>query len=488
MKVKQQAAVPRIKPSGRSVGDDYCDAGDWTNSELMVELLDQLSDGSPRFAARAPGRLDLMGGSAACTGSLALSTSFGDSVVVVLQPRTDGKIIVKSRENVDGGDFRETVVDADRLRQNDDIPTASPDIADLLGDGSSVDAAVVVDALMAILRAGGGCDLSAGMSVVVGSELDGLSEVGKAAALAAGLFACVGEAHAIAWDGAAAAQVFCSAPIVAYTARPAVADVVSALFSEPGSVTQVRSDPTAFAGAIRLPAGVRVAGVHCGVVHPSSRDKFRQSRTAALMGRAVIDRIIGHEGHQGMQWDGYLSRVTITDYVERFRDRIPTKLTGQQFIDHFGDLKEPNMVIDPACVYKIRSRTEHHIYEHARAFQFGECLSRASRTTNSRALTDAGDLMSASHWSYGQRCGLGSIETDLVATLLRNHGNDNGIYGAKITGRGCGGVVVVLMQDSEGARNALALAMADYAQRSGNTPKLLTGSLPGAMVSGVRRI
>jgi L-arabinokinase len=95
--------------------------------------------------------------------------------------------------------------------------------------------------------------------------------------------------------------------------------------------------------------------------------------------------------------------------------------------------------------------------------------------------------MNASHWSYGQRCGLGSIETDLLVNLIRRHGAEADVFGAKTSGRGCGGVVAVLLKSTEQALSAIDAAMTEYTSRTGHTPKLLRGSTPGALVSGAKR-
>jgi len=208
------------------------------------------------------------------------------------------------------------------------------------------------------------------------------------------------------------------------------------------------------------------------------RTKWEHVRTAAFMGRMLIDRILNHEALRQMQWDGYLSQVSVTDYVERFRDRLPTKIMGGDFLNRFGETGDELTRIEPDGVYKIRSRTEHHIYEHDRAQQFVECLSRAIRNGDARALREVGDLMYASHWSYGQRCGLGSIETDLLVKLIRQHGADADVYGAKITGHGCGGVVAVLMRATKRAASAVEQAMADYSGRTGHNATLIRGATP----------
>jgi L-arabinokinase len=265
-----------------------------------------------------------------------------------------------------------------------------------------------------------------------------------------------------------------------------MADVVSVLTGEPHALTQVRGEPCQRVGSVRLSDDLSLVGIDCGFNHPQAEAKYEGVRTAAFMGRALIDRILQHEGLHDLQWDGRLSRISVTDYVERFRDRIPTKISGREFLDRFGETGDWLTRIDPAVIYKVRSRTEHQIYEHDRVHQLAECLSRGIRNRDARALEVGGELMYASHWSYGQRCGLGSVETDLLVGLLRQKGVAADIYGAKITGRGCGGVVAVLMRASEQAAEAVDRAMADYRARTGREATLIRGSLPGLMVAGVQ--
>ena len=103
-------------------------------------------------------------------------------------------------------------------------------------------------------------------------------------------------------------------------------------------------------------------------------------------------------------------------------------------------------------------------------------------------LVEAGELMYASQWSYGQRCGLGGVETDFLVSTLREQGIDHGIYGAKITGRGCGAMVAVLMQATEQAQAATDSAVRATATKFGLEPLILRGSSPGALLGGVQTV
>ena len=52
-------------------------------------------------------------------------------------------------------------------------------------------------------------------------------------------------------------------------------------------------------------------------------------------------------------------------------------------------------------------------------------ISRAVRKSNMKLMKECNKLFSASHWSYGQRLGLGSNETDLMVNLLKENESDN---------------------------------------------------------------
>ena len=109
-----------------------------------------------------------------------------------------------------------------------------------------------------------------------------------------------------------------------------------------------------------------------------SSTKYRRVRTATFMGRFLIDRIVGHDGAGNLRWDGNLSRISVADYVDRFRDRIPTRLKGSEFLKRFGETGDPLTSVAAEVVYKIRSRTEHHVYEHSRSCIGSSKGSRAS--------------------------------------------------------------------------------------------------------------
>lgn len=97
-----------------------------------------------------------------------------------------------------------------------------------------------------------------------------------------------------------------------------------------------------------------------------------------------------------------------------------------------------------------------------------------------------GELMFQSHGSYS-RCGLGSAGTNRLVSLVREHmaasraaGRSPALFGAKITGGGCGGTVCVLGLAGPAGQAALDSIVAAYAAETGHLPKVFGGSSMGA--------
>ena len=93
--------------------------------------------------------------------------------------------------------------------------------------------------------------------------------------------------------------------------------------------------------------------------------------------------------------------------------------------------------------------------------------------------TQVGNYMYQSHESYGA-CGLGSNATDKLVRLLEERGRDRGVFGAKITGGGSGGVVCALTADTDDAARAVGEVCDEY----GGKPAVFVGSSPGAVSFG----
>jgi hypothetical protein len=127
-----------------------------------------------------------------------------------------------------------------------------------------------------------------------------------------------------------------------------------------------------------------------------------------------------------------------------------------------------------------------------------QCDPQASRPAASPALLGPletlGELMFQSHASY-TACGLGSDGTNRIVNIVREHmaaayaaGRPPALYGAKITGGGCGGTVCVMGLAGSAGQAAIDAVVMRYQQETGYSPLVFAGSSIGSLKFGHLRL
>jgi L-arabinokinase len=454
-------------------------------SRISGAFSDELYPSDCIWVARAPAALDVMGGIAEHGGAVTLSAPTGRAVFAAVAHRRDQTVVVDVLDAGGNGHDTHAVWDLAGFYAGPDRLADDNAFRSRFGTVNEGWARPVAAALLALLRDGGVPHLGGGLTLVFRSTLPGDGDAGRIRAVQTATIAATTGALGAELKPIQAAQVARSAYQLFPGAHSSLSQTVCSFLGRPDSLLQMRCQPVEVIGSIRFPQGVAVLGIHSGYQHPAGDAKYRHAQVAARMGRTFVERALRATG---TKWDGCLSRITVTEYVERIRDRLPTKMKGRAFLERFGDVGGDMGQIDSNAIYKIRSRTEHHIYENDRVHQFVERLSRVARTRERTALIEAGELMYASHWSYGQRCGLGSVATDCLVSLLRERGCGRGIYGARVSGNGAGGVVVALIDDTPPARDAVHEATQAYRQKTGHETCIVDGSSPGAFITGARAV
>lgn len=463
---------------------DPTSATELVNSPFFVELLSRPTN-TKCFVATAPGRLNLMGGVSEPYGSWTLQTTVGQAVHVSAARRTDGEVSI--REFADGAKNGHLpfTISASELRDADGSYVEGARAREKLIAKQSDSVGGALGALVELIRANDSIDFSKGVSIQVSpGDFEGCAHT-RASAMTVASIIALAKVFDISPDERTVENI-CRRICTEWLNRKACAsDLACMLSGEDGLITQRQGTPSELVGSFRLPKGITLVAMDSGVVPHQPEEKLARVHTASLMGCFLIEQIRNHEGLANHTSHGVVSQVSINDYVERFRDRLPTKIKGKEFLAKFADRFEGASRIEPDYIYKVRSRTEHHIYEHARARQFAETIARATRTGEQQALIDAGEFLYASHWSYGQRCGLGSVETDLLVNLIRKASTSGDVFGAKITGFGCGGVLAILARSGDQTMTALHEAMATYTQKTGLQPRILPNGVHGALKAGV---
>jgi L-arabinokinase len=424
------------------------------------------------WIAPARGSLDVMGGIAEYSGGLTLSTPTDNAAIVAAVPRDDQRVHVVLTEAVDdpshtNGHATEWGLSLSSFYGAAGAIAEPHLVRQRVTNDCRIKSATLAVA-HAMLEAKLAPHLAGGFSLVVEMAAGGSVDCRRIAAIQAATATVLARALSIDVDECGLARVCRRAQTTALGCMWGISTHAAPLLAVPGALLPIHCRPFEVDDPITIPDGVVIIGVDCGTRHKQADEKYIQARAAAFIGRDIIKCMMERAG-DGPAWSGYLADISVESYIEHYRDRLPTKLDGATFLERFRPPANEDWRIEPDVVYKVRSRTEHHVYEGHRTRQFAAFMRAAGKDDVRQTLTAAGDVMFASHWSYGQRCGLGSIETDLLVNLLRAEGLENGIYGARVSGLGAGGTVVVLMEDAPRAHDALRRALDAYEKRGGRS-------------------
>ena len=253
-----------------------------------------------------------------------------------------------------------------------------------------------------------------------------------------------------------------------------VMDQMTAAAGQQDTLLALLCQPAELEQAVAIPDEIEFIGIDSGIRHEVTGADYGSVRAAAFMGRRIIDML------RGEALD-YLANVGVADWEARFRDRVPEKMLGADFLRQYGASDDAVTTVDPTRTYAVRQATAHPIYEHARVREFRRLLE--TRPLTDETLRNLGALMYASDASYSA-CGLGSTGTNQLVQMVRDAGPGSGLYGAKITGGGSGGTVAVLAR--LGTREAIETIAAAYTRETGRPAMILSGSSDGAVAHGVQ--
>lgn len=434
----------------------------------------------PVILTRAPGRLDVIGGVADYSGSLVAEATIGEATHVAMQLRQDAQVRVWSRSF----DSRFACVEA----SVDDLKGEARQVGFRLRRDESARWATYVLGCFTVLFGAGqlGCTRT-GANIVIESDIPLSSGLSSSAALEVAAMQALSAAFGLDLDPATLAVLAQRVENDVVGAPCGIMDQMASTLGRPQSLLLLLCQPHEVQGYSNLPADVRIFGINSAVSHSVSGSPYARARIAAFMGRKLINERRLLKGEAPVK---YLCEVTPTRYRRDYSAILPGKVTGRQFLETAGSHEDAATTIDPEGVYPVRASTEHAIYENARVKTFLSCMDEAGRSSASQqtmALIRAGMAMYGSHWSY-TRIGLGCRETTMITRMLREAGPSRGIFGAKITGGGSGGVVAVLAS-GEDAAGAVEEVAREYARVSGNNPKIVVGGKsPGAAAFGSRFI
>jgi galactokinase len=415
----------------------------------------------PVQIARAPGRLDVMGGIADYSGARVLELPLACSTTVIVQAQRDRHCDIASRRGSRWDFF------------SIELPLAEPEelAAWFRKHEAERWAGYVVGVVQALLTRS---RTPHGLRILIDSSVPEGRGVASSAALE------VAAAIAI----AASCEIEISAPEVAALCQRVenhvvgapcgIMDQMTSACGKKDRLLQLHCQPGTIEGHVAVPPGYRFYGIDSGISHAVSGADYGTVRTAAFMGLRILTVDTAWRGR-------YLADLTPAEFA-RLAMYLPEEMAGGEFLERYGGISDTATVVRPEQRYQVRHAAEHPVHEQARVDRFAALLD--SLTDQPSVLGELGELMYGSHQSYSA-CGLGSDGTNRLVELVRAAGPERGLFGAKITGGGSGGTVAVF--GTRGAEGLVRELAARYGEETGRQATVFTESGPGAIETGVLR-
>jgi len=437
----------------------------------------------PVAIARAPGRLDVMGGIADYSGSLVLEMPLACATFAVAQAHDAPLLEILSLR----GDrpFR-FAIELDAIVSG---ALAQPDALAEWFDGRPEDrwAAYVVGSVHRCLTL---ADVAPthGMRLFLTSDVPEGKGVSSSAALEVATMAATAACFGLDMDGVSLATACQWAENHIARAPCGIMDQMTSALGRHDRLLRLRCQPATVEGHVAVPAGFRFYGIDSGIRHAVSGADYGTVRTAAFMGYRIIADLVGlsvaPDGAavrvRDDRWGGYLANISPTEFTRDFAERLPRRMRGDEFLARYGGITDVVTRVEPDRWYPVRQATAHPVYENDRVVRVAELLSTG--LDRSEVASKMGALMFRSHASYSE-CGLGSDGTDRLVDLVAESEGATGLFGAKITGGGSGGTVAVFGTDA--ARSAVHHIARQYEEETGVPPCVFDGSGPGAEELGV---
>lgn len=423
---------------------------------------------APVFSGTAPGRLDVMGGIADYSGSLVLQMPTSNTTTVQVQLRQDGVFNLESSSD-------EEKVHQYHITLAELLPNGHTSI-DYRAAGDIIKskpgglwAAYVIGCFLVLAKEAGipisGADVKISSTVPLGKGVSSSAalEVSTLRALAAA-YNWQHEGNTLAKYGQMAENLVVGAPC-------GLMDQLASCHGERGALLPITCQPDLLQPLLKLPEGIKLVGIDSGVRHSVGGASYSDVRKAAFMGYSIIAQYLGTKVEtlqkardtgdwSALPYKGYLANISPSDYEANYRKALPERIYGRDFLERYKVSTDVVTTIQPEKEYRIKVAARHPVYENYRTSLYQMLMQRLSYEHADRQtlLWQLGELMYLCHASYNA-CHLGSTATDeLVKRVKEKQRKGMGVYGAKITGGGSGGTVVVLCDGERGLETAHQIA------------------------------
>ncbi|CAK7354350.1 unnamed protein product [Dovyalis caffra] len=450
------------------------------------------------YVARAPGRLDVMGGIADYSGSLVLQMPTREACHVAVQKNHPSKHRLwkhaQARQNVRGqGPTPVLQIVSYGSELSNRSPTFDMDLSDFM-DGEmpiSYDKAKKYFAQDPSQKALLISDLNYSyMEIQVSSAVPEGKGVSSSASVEVASMSAIAAAHE---------NHIVGAPCGVMDQMTSACGEANKLLAMVCQVKIIHAADKNFAKGvhmIRNNAKPVVGGADYGSVRIGAfmGRKMIKSRASSTLSRSQPSDELEDNSVDLLNAEAsldYLCNLPPHRFEALYAKVLPESILGETFLEKYADHNDAVTVIDEKRTYVVRAPAKHPIYENFRVKAFKALLTSASSEEQFTAL---GELLYQCHYSYSA-CGLGSDGTDRLVRLVQemqhrksSNSVDGTLYGAKITGGGSGGTVCVIGRNCLVSSQQILEIQHRYKAGTGYLPFIFEGSSPGSGKFGYLRI
>ena len=410
------------------------------------------SAGRRRVEGSAPGRLDVLGGVADYSGSLVLQMPLSLTTRVTIEERSEPGLLFSSDQEP-GVSLplppREIVAAVD---------TAPAALRQWLDDQAAPRWVRYPFGCLAVFAARWNWQPAGSLAFRIHSAVPTSMGVSSSAALEVATLRALERLAGHAFVGTELARAGQRAENDVVGAPCGLMDQVASAHGRVGELLPIRCRPDGLMGSVRLPPGVIVVGWPSGVRHAVADSPYATARAAAFMGKAILERALGRRL-------AYLTEATPEEVAAVDRETLPDAMTGAEFAVRHAASDDPQSRIEPGRTYPVRAAVGFAVGENARAERIADVLRDPGAADRAAVLAMIDAALGASHAGY-TAIGLGCPETDAMVDALAELGPAAGFHGARISGGGSGGTVVVVLEE-RALPDLLALADRMTAARTG---------------------
>lgn len=442
-------------------------AGFFNSGEIMV--------------TRVPARLDVMGGIADYSGSNVCEGVVGRGMVIALQPRTDRTLRIRTMQAQRRSLPVETRIPLEYFEMGGGF-VSYEHLQQLCKTNPLASWTAYIGGSIFTLLREEVVHLPFGFSLLLLSGVPMNVGIGSSAATEIATLYCLQNYLNLDISESRLAQLGQLAENLVVGAPCGIMDQITVTSGRQGKLTHILCRPGSVMGEVEIPTGTAIVGINSKVKHSVAGSEYGDVRIGAFMGKRLINRMRTEAGEKPIN---YLTELTPEAFEHNYRDRLPERMIGSEFLTEYQTHEDPITQIQPDANYRVLGPTTHPIYENQRVLAFMEHL-KAAANHNEEALIAAGECMFGAHDSYRDNCLLSVAEVDFLVEAVRSRGPKSGLYGAKITGGGSGGTVAVFGQKEAVAREVPAIAR-EYKRLTGLDPDIFEGTSPGAIEFGAFR-